>query len=369
MPKSNKVVDRRYIKNYVSSRLWELDKPKLMRICDDYNIEVKKNAVKDEIVQAIRNTKGVDYFKVYTQYILGGYFGLSPVALEELLGIDKTIRKKLEKKELIEVAYREDVKMNGIKVSAPKYSLLSLYNMTMDDLNAYKEKFKKKEMNERQKAALEKAREVALKNRTCITCGKVVKDKDSLEDNKCRDCIQAEIDLAYRETVRCKFKSFLDQKDNYIILDTETTGLSYDDEIVQIGIIDMNGDTILDTFISTEHPISKEASNVNGICKENLVGKPTIKDLNIKLNEIFKDKTVLIFNNEFDIRMLYQSGFDGGIKSKCIMKLYMDYMGSDRWIGLQRAMDLEDVDIYQDHSAINDCICVLELIKTIAARE
>ena len=48
------------------------------------------------------------------------------------------------------------------------------------------------------------------------------------------------------------------------------------------------------------------------------------------------------------------------------MNLYMNYVDSERWIGLQRAMDYEGIDIIQDHSALGDCLCCLELIKKIA---
>ena len=112
--------------------------------------------------------------------------------------------------------------------------------------------------------------------------------------------------------------------------------------------------------------ISPEASYVNGIKNSDLVGMPTIRELTPRIQEIFKDKTILIYNADFDVRMLYQSGYEEDINSWCMMYLYMDYASSDRWIGLQRAMQYEGINIIQDHSAYGDCICVLELIKKIA---
>ena len=41
-------------------------------------------------------------------------------------------------------------------------------------------------------------------------------------------------------------------------MDTETTGLDYDDQIVEIAICDMDGNALLDTKVFTEKPISVE---------------------------------------------------------------------------------------------------------------
>lgn len=358
MARSNKVINKKFIKDYVENKLWQLDKPSLINICEKYDIPIKKSALKDDIIQLIRDTKGIDYFGIYTNYN-HRCFALSSVALEELIGIDKTIRKKMQKKGILEVAYYEDYKINRVKIQAPMYSLESLYKMKQEELEQYKEKFKKREITEKQLAALEKAREAAIKNKTCISCGLVMSNKKDLTDGKCYECIHA-------DKVRETYKDIIKNKEQYVILDTETTGLSSDDHIVEIAIIDLDGKELLNTRVYTEVPISPEASYVNGIKNSDLVGKPTIKELNSSIQNILKGKTVLIYNDDFDVRMLYQSGYEGDINSWCMMHLYMDYINSDRWIGLQRAMDCEGVNIHQDHSAIGDCKCVLELIKAIA---
>ena len=365
MAKSNKVINKKFIKDYVENRLWQLDKPSLINICEKYDIPIKKSALKDDIIQLIRDTKGIDYFGIYTNYN-HRCFALSSVALEELIGIDKTIRKKMQKKGILEVAYYEDCKINRVKIQAPMYSLESLYKMKQEELEQYKEKFKKREITEKQLVALEKARETAIKNRTCTKCGNILGSKDKLKDGKCFYCIKIEEEEIHAEIIREDFKYFLKNKDKFIILDTETTGLDYTDEIVEISIIDMDGNVLLDTLIYTNVDISPEASNVNGIIKEMLSGKPTIKDLTPKLNEIFKDKTVLIYNEDFDTRMLYQSGFEGDIKSECLMNLYMQLCNSERWISLSNAMLFEDVEEIQNHRALGDCQCCLALIKKIA---
>lgn len=366
MAKSNKLIDKRFIKNYVKNSIDYLTKDEILYIYKKYELgPIKSSLTKHEMARAIEKSK-IDFWEVYQDF-KDRAFGISAYDLYNLLNIDKKIKDKMLKSNILSIAYTREVKTQFKKwIDSPYFLLEDLYKIDKDYFEEFKSKIKPP--SEKQLAALEKAREAAIQSRTCIKCNDVVGSKSALTDGKCYICIKIEEEEAHAEFVRDEFKYILQNKDKYIILDTETTGLEWYDQIIQLGIIDMNSNVILDTLIYTEQPISDGAANVHYISATELVGKPTIKDLNSKLNEIFKDKTVLIFNDSFDVRMLYQSGFEGDINSECIMKLYADYISSDRWISLQRAMEYEGVDIIQDHSAIGDCRCVLELIKKIASK-
>lgn len=364
MAKSNKLIDKKFIKNYVKNSLDYLSKDDILQIYKKYEIgPVKTSLSKDEMIRAIKKSK-VDYWSIY-QDCKTYAFGISAYELYELLSIDKKIKDKMLKDNLLAVAYTREVKTQFKKwINAPYFLLEDLYKIDKNFFEEWKSKIKP--ATAKQLAALEKARETAIKNRTCTKCGNIVGSKDKLKDGKCFYCIKIEEEEIHAEIIREDFKYFLKNKDKFIILDTETTGLDYTDEIVEISIIDMDGNVLLDTLIYTNVDISPEASNVNGIIKEMLSGKPTIKDLTPKLNEIFKDKTVLIYNEDFDTRMLYQSGFEGDIKSECLMNLYMQLCNSERWISLSNAMLFEDVEEIQNHRALGDCQCCLALIKKIA---
>lgn len=357
MTKSTKLIDKKFIKNYVKNSLDYLSKDDILHIYKKYEIgPVKSSLSKYEMVKDIEKSK-VDYWSIY-QDCKNYAFGISAYELYELLSIDKKIKDKMLKDNLLTVAYTRAVKTQFKKwIDAPYFLLEDLYKIDKDFFEEWKSKIKP--ATPKQLAALEKAREAAIKNKTCISCGVVMGTKKDLTDGKCYECIHA-------DKIRETYKDIIKNKDQYVILDTETTGLSNDDQIVEIAIIDLDGKELLNTRVYTEAPISPEASYVNGIKNSDLVGKPTIKELNSSIQNILKGKTVLIYNDDFDVRMLYQSGYEGEIESWCMMYLYMDYINSDRWIGLQRAMDYEGVNIHQDHSAIGDCRCVLELIKAIA---
>ena len=356
MAKSNKLIDKKFIKDYVKNSLDNLSKDEVFNIYKKYEIgPVKSSLTKYEMIRAIKKSK-VNFWDIY-QDCKTFAFGISAYELYELLSIDKKIKDKMLKDNLLTIAYTRAVKTKfKTWIDAPYFLLEDLHKIDKNFFEEWKSKIKS--ATAKQLAALEKAREAAIKNKTCIACGLVVGNKKDLTDGKCYNCFHA-------DEIRKAYINIINNKDKYVILDTETTGLNNDDQIIEIAIIDMNGNALLNTRVYTETPISPEAYAVHHIKKEDLIGKPTIKELAPKIEEIFKDKTVLIYNESFDCRMLKQSGYNMEFKSECMMYLYMDYIDSERWVGLQRAMEYEGIDIIQEHNVYGDCICVLELIKKI----
>ena len=92
-----------------------------------------------------------------------------------------------------------------------------------------------------------------------------------------------------------------------IILDTETTGLSYElgDRIIEIGCVELynhipTGKT-LQFFCNVQKKISEEASNIHGITNEFLSSHPTFRENANNLINFIKDDTLVIHNASFDI--------------------------------------------------------------------
>lgn len=347
------IIDEKYIINHVKDNLWQLKKDDLISIILDFKLDISISKYKDDLIEDIKNQENIDFMKIYLKY-KDESFAVTSKVLEELLSVNEKVVKKLNKKEWIKSPYK-------IYEHYPCYSLFELLSLENSDIEEFVKKYCKPP-TEKQLAAIKKAQEANIRIRTCSVCGRIVKHKNRLSEGKCSDCIFEE----ERESIRDVFKSFLENKDKYVILDTETTGLSGCDRIIEISIIDLDGNILLDTLVYTDVQIDEEAYMVNGITKEMLSNKPTIKELSSKLNEIFKDKTVLIYNSDFDTRMLYQSGYKNNINTECLMHLYMDLCGSDRFISLSNAMMYEGVHTYQNHRALGDCNCCLALIKAIS---
>lgn len=166
--------------------------------------------------------------------------------------------------------------------------------------------------------------------------------------------------------------SWLINSDNFVILDTETTGLDEHDEIVEVAVIDMSGKVLLNTLVNPIQPIPYEATQIHGITNDDVKTVPRFDIVwNRHLKEILSNKIILCYNSDFDIRMIYQSleYYDVDyvdIKSECVMLIYTHYCNSDRWISLENASNWEGVSQFQNHRALDDCKLTLGVIKSVA---
>ncbi len=94
-----------------------------------------------------------------------------------------------------------------------------------------------------------------------------------------------------------------------LILDTETTGLNFDnDRIIEIGIVELIDNVLTQNYfheyINPEIEISLSAQKVHGISNEFLIGKPTFSNVVKKFLDFIKDDTIIIHNAEFDTNFI-----------------------------------------------------------------
>ena len=94
-------------------------------------------------------------------------------------------------------------------------------------------------------------------------------------------------------------------KERKLILDTETTGLNFEnDRVIEIGIVELIDNVLTQNYfheyINPEMTISLSAQKIHGISNEYLIGKPTFNNIAEKFLEFIKDDTIIIHNAEFD---------------------------------------------------------------------
>jgi len=126
----------------------------------------------------------------------------------------------------------------------------------------------KKEVTPAQAEALKKAQERArLVTIYCSSCHYTVIDEvtakraETLGDQVCDRCSDAsEASIRAEEWLK-----------GCVILDTETTGL-YEAEIVQLAIINHEGETLLNTLVKPEHPEKMMEKSSKGICAYDIHG-------------------------------------------------------------------------------------------------
>jgi len=158
--------------------------------------------------------------------------------------------------------------------------------------------------------------------------------------------------------------------DEWLILDTETTGLDHT-EIVEIAVINPLGEALLNTLVRPAISIPAEVTEIHGITDEGVKDAPTFPEIYPSLAEVMKDKRVLIYNSAFDIKILNYCCKLHGLpilklkeRSECLMEWAAQWRGD--WSNYYKDYEyfyLPD----GNHRALGDCIAALELIKGIAA--
>ena len=99
----------------------------------------------------------------------------------------------------------------------------------------------------------------------------------------------------------------------YIVIDTETTGLDpIVDELLQVSIIDNNGNTLFDEFVK---PLLTtrwdEAMAVNGITPVMVSNKPSILEFKQELINIINSADKIVgYNTQFDLDFLSSVGIE-----------------------------------------------------------
>lgn len=167
---------------------------------------------------------------------------------------------------------------------------------------------------------------------------------------------------------------------NPLFFDTETTGLGSTDEIVEVGIVDAQGKTLLESLVRPVSRIPSDVIAVHGITNEMVRGSPTWESIWPDVQALFAGRTVGIFNAEFDLRMMRQSherhGLDWqpmGGNAFCVMKLYARFYGERRgirnakWQGLQKAGRQCGIPSGNAHRAVDDARLASQILRHMAA--
>ncbi len=167
------------------------------------------------------------------------------------------------------------------------------------------------------------------------------------------------------------------QRHNAIILDFETTGLK-DSEIVQIGVIDLQGGVLMDSLVKPMLPIPPEVTRVHGITDAHVQHAPSFPQLYVQLSVLLAGKIVIAYNVAFDkgilegvcrrhkLPQMRPAGWE------CAMQNYARFWGqwddsrrSYKWQSLANAARQQNV-IVPDHSAVKDCQTTLALLRIMA---
>lgn len=161
------------------------------------------------------------------------------------------------------------------------------------------------------------------------------------------------------------------------LLDTETTGLGDDDEVLEIAIINAKGEPILNTLVKPEHKTEwKEAQAIHGITPTMVADAPTLQQLKPLLQAILhnNDRALMIYNADYDLRML-RHAINQSRPATCIMETYADYRGihgkhagGSKWHKLTEAAAFVGHEWQGNaHRALADCHATLSVYNHLLA--
>lgn len=166
-------------------------------------------------------------------------------------------------------------------------------------------------------------------------------------------------------------RELLARKD-FVIFDSETTGLSSPVDFVGIAVVSPKGETLFDSLLKPSCRIEPAARAIHGHSAKSLSGAPRFFEVYADLLEVLYQRRVIVFNASYDrrvwdeaIRHLGARGALAGVlpRWECAMRQYAMYVGErSKRGGGYRPQKLPG----GDHTALGDALATLRLIEGMA---
>ena len=162
-------------------------------------------------------------------------------------------------------------------------------------------------------------------------------------------------------------------RSDWVVVDTETTGLGATDQVVQVSVVDPSGRSLVDTLVQPTCEIHPMASKVHRLDRKKVASAPTYDQVHGLVSQHLAGRLVLAYNATFVKRLLAQTASAWHLVPaeeswECVMVRYAQYLGSQRWPGsdytwhkLPRSAPVDDF-----HGARDDCLMTLTLIQRMA---
>ena len=238
--------------------------------------------------------------------------------------------------------------------------------MTDEELTAYRTKEKEKRVA-RQKAFLQQQ--------------KVKKEEELLQLRReiTQDIVKSIIKNTFTAQI---FDSGIEYEYDEIVIDTETTGLNADtDELLQVSIIDGQGNTLFNSYIKPLYTDNwNKAMAVNHITPETVATAPNILEVKQEISRIINSAhTIIGYNVDFDLGFLSNIGIRN--ENAAIVDVMEDFAdiygewseqyGCHKWQKLTKCAEYYGYDWGTDiaHDSLADCKATLYCYQKMLQEE
>jgi DNA polymerase-3 subunit epsilon len=157
----------------------------------------------------------------------------------------------------------------------------------------------------------------------------------------------------------------------FVVLDSETTGLGTPIDFVEVGVVSWRGEPLFDSLVCPSCPIEAGASRVHGHTRESLAQERRFFEVYPDLLDVLWAKRVVVYNAPYDRRVwdmvVGRLGARAALAGKlppweCAMRAFAAYVGERSKRGGYKYQKLPG----GDHTAVGDARATLRLIERMA---
>lgn len=186
---------------------------------------------------------------------------------------------------------------------------------------------------------------------------------------------------------------------DFVVWDTETTGLGDDAKIVNIAVVAASGEVLYSSLIDPKVRIPKDATAIHGIDNAAVRNAPTFEEAYPDIRRALINQRWAVYNLDYDVpRLRYECArwgllfptprrmlTQGILRTQrtfvytdtwCAMNMFSrhygewsSYHGSYKWKSLWVAAAEMNLKTTPTHGALQDALTTLELIKAMALSE
>lgn len=183
--------------------------------------------------------------------------------------------------------------------------------------------------------------------------------------------------LSHHDQVIQYARSIIDQHPVY--LDTETTGLSSQDEIIEFSIIDHDGSLLFSRLMKPTQPIPAQARLIHGISDADVAAEKTWPLLWSEIRAILYGRVIAAYNSPFDLQLMQQTHRRYGLPWRDnfnfvdVMSIFSSFRGvrdpvrgGMRMFKLADAASFLNISIHETHRATADTLLTRAVLHSIA---